>query len=802
MVEQIEAIDIKYETERRYLNYALSVITSRALPDVRDGLKPVQRRILYAMLLEGYRADSRPRKCVGVVGEVVKSYHPHSPDAVYDALVRMAQDWVMRHPLVQGEGNFGSVDGDPPAAERYTECRLTPIAEELMEELAQETVDVRPNFDGEKTEPVVLPARFPQLLANGAQGIAVGMATNIPPHNVGELVKACLVLLDDPNATTAQIVNLARGPVKGPDFPLGGRMVIDQTTMRRIYETGSGSIRIQGEWRLEEPDAKSRARAKQNGKAGPPRRNLVIYSLPYGVNKGSLLADIGAILEQRKIPMAEHVVDETSLANGLRIVIELRPDADPELVMAYLYKHTKLQENFHCNFTCLFPVGAEAPQAEVRPRRAGILEMLHAYLEFRVETVRRRFEYFLAQLRRRIHILEGFEKIFNALDEAIRLIKQSDGRQDAAQRLQRRFGLDEIQSFAVVDLNLYRIGRLEIQKIRDELAEKRAEAERIEKILASNKRLRGEVRRELEAFGEKFATPRKTRAVDEEAQPEFDPEAFIERENANVVLTRDGWIKRVGKLASASGTRVRDGDEVIAVLPGNTLDFVIFFSSDGVAYTMRIAEVPPSSGYGEPLAKFFRLGDGASVVAAFTTDPRFTPDGSLRVGGEGTLFPETNAPHVLVATAAGNVLKTPLAPFLSESTKAGRRYARLGPQDEVVLVAYPAPEAQTMLLASSDGHVIHFPVEQVIELSGVGKGVRGIKLAKGARCIGGKLPADGRDALRCENTNGTEMSFRADKYKPTNRGGKGYEVIRRGGLKRVLRDEIPIVDWAAAPERA
>ena len=783
MTDSIESIDISQETRRRYLNYALSVITARALPDVRDGLKPVQRRILYAMRQEGYRSDGRTRKCVGVTGEVTKSYHPHGPMAVYEALVRMAQDFVMRYPLVHGEGNFGSVDGDPPAAERYTECKLMPLAEELMRELGQQTVDFRPNFDGEKQEPVVLPARFPHLLANGCAGIAVGMATNIAPHNIGELIQASILLLDNADATTAQLVNIHRGPIKGPDFPLGGRMITDQRTIRKIYETGQGTIKVQGEWRVERSGGKRRA--SDNGR--PPTRQIVIHSIPYAVNKGNLLAAIGEIIVQRKLPLVTNLVDESSLDNGMRIVLELKGDADPDAVMAYLFKHTALQDNFSCNFTCLVPASSEeGSQEDLQPARLGIKEILSHFVEFRLLTVRRRFEYELEQLRRRIHILEGFKIIFDALDEAIAIIRKSTGRLDAAERLRARFPLDETQSLAVVDLNLYRIGGLEIQKILDELEEKTREAQRIERILRSPAKLRGEVRRELTELSNEYAQKRRTRIADEDEVPEFDPEAYIVRENTNVVLTRGGWIKRVGRLSSVASTRVREGDEVLAVLPGSTLDFVVLFSSDGFAYTMRIDQVPASSGYGEPVAKFFRLRDGVSIVAAMTTDKRFTPDGQLMPPRRSMFFGDSQEWLLLAATAQGQVLRTPLTPFTTASTKAGRRYVRLAKDDAVVFVAVPNVDDETMFLAADDGHVIHFPIGEVNILSGVGKGVKGINLKRGVTCLGGYVLSGFRECMRIETAAGRVMEFRRGKYQPTGRGGRGYEAIRRGAFARIL----------------
>jgi DNA gyrase subunit A len=791
--QNIEPINIVDETRRRYLNYALSVITSRALPDVRDGLKPVQRRILFAMNREGYASDGRTRKCVGVSGEVTKSYHPHGTAPVYDALVRMAQDFVLRYPLVFGEGNFGSVDGDPPAAERYTECKLQPIADELMAELDQDTVDFRPNFDGEKKEPVVLPARFPNLLANGSAGIAVGMATNIPPHNIGELIRACLKLIDDPEVTVANLVSIHSGPIKGPDFPLGGRMIVDQRSLRETYETGQGSIRVQGEWDTE---------VRKLGK-GKEADLVVIRSIPYGVNKGTLLADMGEIIASRKLPMVENMVDESSLDNGMRIVLELKPGTDPEPVMAYLFKHTSLQENFACNFTCLVPAGEDGAATELVPRRLGIKEMLTQFLEFRQKTVRRRYEYILAQLRRRIHILEGFRIIFNDLDRALEIIKKSSGRSDAAARLREGFPeLDEEQSFAIVDLNLYRIGQLEMKKIIEELREKKRQAAEIEKILKSETLLWAEVRKELEAFGQKFSDKRRTRLAEESDTPEFDPEAYIVRENTNVVITRDGWIKRVGRLASVASTRVREGDEVFAVVPGSTLDFLIVLTSDGVAYTARIDAVPASSGYGEPIGRLFKIKDGVTIIAAFTSDGRFTPAGRPMDGRKPPFFAKENQWQLLVATAKGRVIRLALEPYLTESTKAGRRYARLGPGDEVVFAEVPTAEHETMLLAASDGHLIHFPIEEVILLSGVGKGVLGMRVADKNRVIGGHLPTGTRDVMRVENTNGIEMRFGGEKFKPTRRGGKGYEVIKRGGLRKQLREEIELVDWNQIAEPA
>jgi DNA gyrase subunit A len=766
MPETIQLVSITEETRRRYLNYALSVITSRALPDVRDGLKPVQRRILYTMFADLHlHFDGRPRKCAKIAGDVTGNYHPHGGVPAYEALVRMAQDFVMRMPLVHGQGNFGSVDGDPPAADRYTEAKLTALSNHLMSELRQRTVDMRPNYEGTREEPTVLPAQFPNLLVNGASGIAVGMATNIPPHNLGDVLSACVYLIEHRDASVANLLDR----LKGPDFPLGGKIITDRRTLRKIYEDGTGTIKVQGEWKLE------------HTKKG---EQIAITSIPYGVNKGNLESAIGEIIAARRLPQLLNLVNESNEKEGLRIVLEIKPDTDPELVMSYLYKHTALQETFPFNMTCLVP-GADG---KLRPERLDLKEMLRYFLDFRFATVKRRFEYELEQLRQRIHILEGFRIIFNALDKAIKLIRESEGKADAAEKLMKAFKLDQLQADAILDAQLYRIAQLEIKKILTELREKKAQAAEIEGILQSNKKLWGVVKNELGQLGEKFGDRRRTRMALGEETPDFDPEAYIVRENTNVVLSRDGWIKRVGRLASVEGTRVREGDAVIAVVPGNTLDHVIFFADDGTAYTMRMNEVPASSGYGEPISKFVRLGDQVRIIGAVSTDARFTrPDGRPKNG-------DPPPPYILAVTAQGQVLRTPLSPFRTESTKAGRRYARLNEGDRIVFATVLRDE-ESIFLASASGHVIHFPIEQINILAGVGKGVMGIKLSDDDACLGAALISDNHDMLQVETSGGKTLEFRRGKYNITSRGGKGFEAVKRTTLVRVVPPAIELVDW-------
>jgi DNA gyrase subunit A len=768
-VDRVEFVSISQETRRRYLNYALSVITSRALPDVRDGLKPVQRRVLYVMYEElRLTADAKTRKSAKVCGDTTGNYHPHGEASVYETLVRLAQNFSLRYPLVNGQGNFGSIIGLPAAAARYTEVKLTAIAEQLMNELRFETVDTRPTYDAAKDEPVVVPARYPNLLVNGTQGIAVGMATNIPPHNLGEVVKACVHLIHEPDATVAQLMKF----VKGPDFPLGGRIVTDRRSIREAYEEGRGSIKVRGEWKLER-DRKSETANK-----------IAVTSVPYGVETGPLLTVIGDIINGRKLPQLIGVADECDEKHALRVVLELKPGSDPEAVMAYLYKHTALEQNFAINTTCLVP----DEHGALVPARISLKDLLRHFLDFRFKSVTRRFEYQLRQLERRIHILEGFAIVFKGLEQALKIIRASHGKADAAARLMKIFPLDAQQTDAVLELALYRISTLEIDRILEELKEKRAEAENIRKILASQTRLWKVVETELEEIATNFADDRRTAIGSEEEITEFDPQAYIIRENTNVVVTRDGWIKRVGRLQKVESTRVREGDSVLAVVPGSTLEHVVIFSSEGVAYTLPIEQVPASSGYGDPLAKFVRMADGARTIWAVSTDPRFTQtDGTVRKN----LPP---APYLLIATRSGQVMQLSFSTFRAPSTKAGRKYCRLREGDSVVFVEL-VKDAETMFLATRDARVIHFKIDDVPILGGPGKGVRGIKLVPNDEVLGALQLGRQSDSLHVINAHDKPLSFGQMKYGVTSRGGKGIKTSTRTGFKEIVPRPIELIDW-------
>ncbi len=771
--DRIEYVLLSQETRRRYLNYAMSVIMSRALPDVRDGLKPVQRRILYAMYeVLHLRSDSKTLKCAKIVGTTMGDYHPHGDGAIYDALVRMAQNFMLRYPLVAGQGNFGSIMGLPAAANRYTEAKVTPLSENLMQELRFDTVAMRPNYDGEKTEPVILPAMFPNLLVNGASGIAVGMATNMPSHNLGEVIAACVALIENPEAETKDLLK----HIKGPDFPLGGRIVTDRKDLRAIYEEGRGAIKVRGEWSLD----------KSKKSSGETR--VIIHSIPYGVETGTLAAEIGEIVNSRKLPQLIDSNDETDNKHDLWIALELKPGSDPEPVMNYLFKHTSLEQNFGYNATCLIP----DEHGTMIPARLSLVEILRHFLKFRLATVRRRFEFDLRQLEQRIHLLDGFAIIFNDLDRALKIIRNSSGKRDACDKLLKTFPLlDEPQTMAILEMQLYKISQLEIDSILGELSEKRAAAEKIRKLLASEKKLWNVVQTELQELSAKFADKRRTAIGSSDEIVEFDASAYILRENTNVVLTREGWVKRVGRLQSVETTRVREGDAVLDVIPGSTVDNIVFFASDGIAYTLPIELIPVSSGYGEPISKHVKMGDGVSIVAAITTDARFTPS-DQDMGDD-----VPHAPYFLALTAQGQIMRLPLAPFRAPSTKAGRKYCRPVEGDRVVWVEL-IRDATSMFIATKQARVTHFALEDVPILSGAGKGVRGIKMADAKdEVLGAAQMARPSDCLRVQTSADKVLVFGQMKYEITSRGGKGIRAAQRSTFTDIVRPDIVLIDWAA-----
>ena len=755
-------------TQEKYLSYALSVITARALPDVRDGMKPVQRRILYTMWQQRITADSKHRKCAKVVGDVMGNYHPHGDAAIYDALVRMAQPFALRAPLVDGSGNFGSLDGDPAAAMRYTECRLTPISAELLTELEQDTVHFRPNYDGTKEEPVVLPAKVPNLLVIGATGIAVGMATNIPPHNLEEVCAGAIRLLDAlVEKKTLSARELSR-TIKGPDFPTGGQIVSSSEEIKQIYETGHGTIKVRGTWKA--------------ATAGRGDKKLFITSIPYAVNKAVLVERIAEVVTSRKMPLLLDVRDVST--DDVCIELTLKRDADESKVLAYLYKQTPLQTNFAVNLTCLVPT--ENPEVG-RPERLDLAQILWHFLHFRLEVVTRRLGHELSALERRIHILEGFAKIFDALDEILRIIRKSEGKADAAQKIMAKFALDAEQTDAILELKLYRLARLEILVIQRELDEKKKRVREIKKLLgeADSRGRWAMVRKELEEIGATFGKASKRRTIIEEAaaEPELTAEDLIIAEDNHVLITRDGWVKRQKEIKDPSSTRLREGDQVLACVAGSTRATVVFFSNFGTAYTARIADVPATTGYGEPIQKLFKLKDRESIVAMFSLDPRLTGDVAEKEG----YFPAT---YACAATSDGYALSFGLSPFVEPSTRAGRRFARPAGDASVVGVMAVAGD-ETLVAATAARRALLCKLEEVNYLSGPGKGVLLIKLDKGDKVVGFRAVTKESDGLTMKTSLGGEQKISPSRYELSSRGGKGREVMKRGALLEPVTEPPP-----------
>jgi DNA gyrase subunit A len=766
-----EVVPLHEAAQARYLNYALSVITSRALPDVRDGLKPVQRRILYTMWQQNLTADAKHRKCAKVVGDVMGSYHPHGDTAIYDTLVRLAQPFSMRYPLIDGAGNFGSLDGDNAAAMRYTECRLARLSDELLTEIDQETVHFRPNYDGTKTEPVVLPARIPGLLVNGATGIAVGMATSIPPHNLGEVCTALLKLLENDEIGNAQLCRY----IKGPDFPTGGQILNSPEELRQIYKTGSGTVRLRGTWDIG-PDTRT-------------TKTIFIESIPYTVNKAQLVERIGEVVLSRKLPQVVDVKDVST--DDVRIALTLKADADEKMVMAYLYKHTPLQTTVPVNLTCLVPT--ENPEVG-RPERLALKEILWHFLHFRLDVVTGRLEHELAALKKRIHILEGFETVFDALDEILRIVRKSDGKADAAEKIIKRFSLDAEQTDAILELKIYRLARLEVLIIQKELDEKRKRSRQINAFLKDEdsrwKIVREEIEELQKLYGNLKVDPRRTK-IEAEEEVEFTEQDFIVEEDNVVIVSRDGWVKRQKEVKDLSTTRLREGDSVLAVVAGSTRATAAFFTNFGVAYTCRLIDVPASTGYGEPIQRLFKFKDGEKIVAAVSLDPRATPRIAAKKEGD---VPPT---HALAVTSDGYSLRFGLAPFVEPSTRAGRRFARPSKEATVVGVAV-VTGGETIIAATHQARAMLCKADEINFLSGPGKGVLLIKLAKGEdRVLGFIASSDDRDLMRVETTRGAEQTISTAKYTVTSRGGKGRELLQRGQFTRVVPQEPVIPELSA-----
>lgn len=766
----VDVVPLHETARERYLNYALSVITSRALPDIRDGLKPVQRRILYAMFtnLRLY-PDGRFRKSATVVGEVMGKYHPHGDSAIYDAMVRMAQSFSLRNPLVNGHGNFGSLDGDRPAAMRYTEAKLQPLAMEMLQEIRKKTVNFRPNFDGSLFEPIVLPAKVPNLLVNGSSGIAVGMATNIPPHNLGEVIDALIYMIGSPNARVQTLVDKF---VQGPDFPTGGRILNTPEQLVTIYEKGEGAIEIRGEYRVE------------------GKKNIIIHSIPYGLSKSDLIEQIADRIAKGNVPQLVDIRDEST--EDVRIVLELKRGASSEAAMAYLFKRTSLQTRFHVNMTCLVPsANPDIPG----PEKVNLAQVLRHFLDFRMEVVTRRLQFDLEQLEKRIHILRGFEKIFNALDEAIKIIRSSKNKADAAQRLMHRFRLDDIQTDAILETKLYKLSQLEIEAIRAELEEKERLAAELRLLLGDEAARWRLIRDELRTLKKTFADSRRTTIAGPDAKREFSAEDYIIKEDVYVIVTQDGWVKRQRSYADLGSIRVREGDAVRWALPGSTRATLGIFTNFGKAYTVRIDQLPSTTGYGVPIQKLFDYSDGERIVGVISMDKRVLPkalhepDIAPELFGKSQQDPE--GPFLVALSEFGFAVRLSLGNFMEPSTKSGRTFMRIGKGD-IVLGAKGAAGQEHVCVASKSGNALIFPVHQISLSKNAAKGVIAMRLGAKDRILGFALSAAARQGLEVETSRGRREVVRTTKFEVTNRGNKGKPIIKRGHLSRVISEPVEI----------
>ncbi len=685
------------EVESRFLTYALSTIVSRSLPDVRDGLKPVHRRILFAMWEMGLGPTAKFRKSAAVVGEVLGKFHPHGDQAAYDAMVRMAQPFSLRYPLVEGSGNFGSLDGDPAAAMRYTEARLSSIAEELLAEIDKDTVGFRPNYDNSLKEPLVLPARFPQLLVNGTSGIAVGMSCSFPPHNISEVIDGLAAMIDDPDIEVKDLLKY----IKGPDFPTGGQILNSKKELREIYETGSGGIRIRGEY-----DVEDLPRGKQA---------IVFTSIPYLVNKAKLLEKLIGLMEDKKLPQVSVVRDEST--HEVRLVLELKAETNAELVTAYLFKHTDLESTFPINFTALKP--------NMEPDRLPLKEIMRYFLDFRHDVVKKRLNFDLRILKARLHILAAFEKLYDDLDAAIKIIRKAKSREDASEKLKKHFKLDDEQVKAILDIQLYKLVGLEIERILKEIAEKTRQKKDIEVILASQKKIWGLIKTELLEIKEKYGDKRKSTMKAAE-DVEFSQEDFIVHEDVTVIMTKMGWIRRVKTVGE--NLRFKEGDELLALLPANTKDNIAVFSSAGKVYVVKAFDLPSGSGFGEPVQHLFKFGDGERPIAAmnFTT---VLAQPALAPGEQPELALAPREVTALTVSAHGMGFAFDLGQYNSVTTRAGKKFASVKEDDYIMGVGIL--DLPNVLFITSEGKAVVVAAKEIPVLTGAGKGVKLVNVKNG-----------------------------------------------------------------------
>jgi DNA gyrase subunit A len=734
-------VNIEDEMKRSYMDYAMSVIIGRALPDVRDGLKPVHRRVLYAMYREGLLSTRAYSKCAGIVGEVLKKYHPHGDAAVYDTLVRMAQDFNLRMPLIDGQGNFGSVDGDPPAAYRYTEARLTALAESMMRDIDKDTVDFVPNFDGNTLEPTVLPSAIPNLLVNGATGIAVGMATNIPPHNLREVVDGILHVLGSKEWTDAELTDALLGIVRGPDFPTAA-FVHGGPGIEQAYRTGRGSIQLRARATIEE--------------TGKDRESIVVTEIPYQVNKAKLVEKIGELWRDKKVDGISDLRDESD-RTGMRIVIDLKRGEVAQVVLNNLYKHTALQTSFGIIMLAI---------VDNRPKVLSLLEMMRLFIDFRRDIVRRRTAFELKKAQERAHILEGFVIALDHLDEIIQLIRSSASPAVAREALMANYALSEIQAQAILDLQLQRLTAMERDKIVQEHREIRLRIEELKAILASEERIDQIVREEIEEVKEKFGDDRRTEIIAK--TQEISIEDMIAEEDMVITVSHSGYIKRSpvtvyrkqkrgGK--GRIGMTTREEDFVDRLFIASTHSYILIFTDRGKVHWLKVHEIPNvgTAGKGKAIVNLVAMSPQEKLAAVCAVKE----------------FPEDR--YVLMATRNGVVKKTPLSAY---GNPMSRGIIAIAIDDDDVLIAASVTEpGSEAVLATRDGKAIHFTESDTRPMGRTARGVNGIRLRKGDSVVSmAVVEPDG--TLLTVTDRGYGKRSHIEDYRLQTRGGKGIINIR------------------------
>ena len=729
-------VSIEEEMKVSYLDYAMSVIIGRALPDVRDGLKPVQRRILYAMFREGLTPGKKYSKCAGVVGEVLKKYHPHGDSAVYDALVRLAQDFNMRYPLIDGQGNFGSLDGDPPAAYRYTEARLAPLAEELLRDIDKDTVDFIPNFDETTTEPTVLPTRIPNLLINGSAGIAVGMATNIPPHNLSEVIDALIMLVDNPNATVKDLMQY----IKGPDFPTGG-IIYGVDGILSAYTHGRGIIKIRAHARIETPQK------------GPTQ--IIVTDLPFQVNKARLIEKIAELVRNKKIEGISEIRDESD-RDGIRVVIELKRGEMPQVVLNNLYKHTQMETSFGIIMIAL--VGGQ-------PRVLSLRRLLNHFIQHRREIILRRTRFELRKAEEKAHILEGLKIALDYLDEIINLIRASRSPEEAKRSLIDRYPLSERQAQAILDMKLQRLTGLEREKIIKDYEETIKEIARLKSILESEALVNQIIKDELVEIKQRYGDERRTEIVAQ--MEELTIEDLITEEDMVITISHRGYIKRnaLSQFRSQrrggkglTGMETKEDDYVEQLFIGSTHDYMLFFTNKGKLYWLKIYQIPEAgrASRGKAIVNLLQLSEGERVTTAITV--RDFTDG-----------------YLVMFTKNGTVKKTALSEF-SNPRGRGIIAITLSEGDELIAVR-KTTGTNDLLIGTRGGLVIRFKEEDVRPMGRTAMGVRGIRLTKDDEVVAAEVVEE-KTTLLTVTEKGYGKRTRIDEYPVHHRGGKGVISIK------------------------